>query len=311
VVGRSEDAAVVDEDDGFVVPCDWLFLERGTVPHQEDHLRHVTVARLAGEPLTTISVPPGWDRPQRGMRLTKQELEEEYEKVREDPVGDTGGYLVAYRHRTTHEMLYMPQRDLPEKPDVERLIGLQKEFATAHAMPTSRRRDERLRALYEEASRGVQSSGGNDPRWLLLQAQVAMVTTQWKTAEQALRRLTQVLPMVIEYWFDLTMVLSERVDRLDEAEAVALQAVAVDPNSSGAYGRLANVLRLRGKTEAAMRAVNRALELDPANVVLRRIHGYLVEQVAEESAQPLPPVSEDAATNREASAPWYKRVFRR
>ena len=307
----AEDIAVAVGDEGFVTHCEWLSIDRVAVPDSEEWATEVTVVRLVDETLTAFSAPAGW-RPSSGHRmLSVDELERDYERVREDPVGDNGVRLIVYRHRRTGRALYVPRPRVPTDPDTARLIRLRDEFWEVKALPSSRRRDERLAAIYEESTRSVQSIGGSDPAWLELWAGAAMLTSHWKSAEQALRRLTQIRPEMVEGWLDLTMVLAAKLDRIDEAEAVARQAVEVDPNCAGAYGNLANVLATQGKTEAAMRAINRALALDPSDLAIQHTHRRLLARISDENTQSSTPNTDDDATDTPAGTPWYKRVFRR
>ena len=304
----ADDIAVAFEDAGFATPCAWLSIGQCTLPDEEDWATQVTVACLADEVPTTFSPPPGWlPSKKRGIKISADELEHDYEIVGEDPVGDTGARLVAYRHRRTGKSLYVPRAPDPTDADTANLIRLTTELSEVIALRISRQRDQRLTELYHETTRAI-SSGSSHPGWLQLHVQIAVLTSHWKAAEQALRQLTQIRPESVDAWINLTMVLA-RLDRLDEAEAVGQKAVAIDPTSAGAYGNLARVLWQQGKTEAATRAIDRSVELNPSIAANQEFRDRILERIRADSMASASMAEEDVADTT-AVTPWYKRLFR-
>jgi predicted Zn-dependent protease len=88
------------------------------------------------------------------------------------------------------------------------------------------------------------------------------------------------------------------VGRLEEAEAAARHAVALDNSSAAAHGNLARVLYQGDRPAEALPVIERALELAPSDSINRRIRAAV--QLALERPPADPPRD-----------PWYWRWFRR
>ena len=57
--------------------------------------------------------------------------------------------------------------------------------------------------------------------------------------------------------------------RLEQAQAAAARAIALDPTSSETHEAMASILLARGQAQAAMTSLARAVELNPSNPELR------------------------------------------
>ena len=95
---RSTELAVVDQASGFLMPCDWLQLDRR---------EGVTIAWLKGTELAHFVAPPGWT-PGPMTKVSLAEIEKEYEHV------DTKDGVETYRHRKTGELKYVGRPRLPK-----------------------------------------------------------------------------------------------------------------------------------------------------------------------------------------------------
>ena len=84
-------------------------------------------------------------------------------------------------------------------------------------------------------------------------------------------------------WFELTIALA-KLDRVDEAEAAARQAVMIDPASPAAQGNLASALLQQGNTRAALEAIRIALVLDPSNALNQLILQRVQESMSDDDS---------------------------
>jgi hypothetical protein len=95
----SPEVAIIDQDSGFLHPCDWLQLGR-----QGD----VTVTWLRGTELTHFVAPPGW-KPGSMQRISLQQLADDYDMV------EVRDGVEIYRHRETGDMQYVGRPKLRAK----------------------------------------------------------------------------------------------------------------------------------------------------------------------------------------------------
>jgi hypothetical protein len=89
--GRPSEVALIDQDAGFLHPCDWLQLAR---------VDEVPIAWLRGTELTHFAAPPGW-KPGPMKRISLQELKADYDMI------EIRDGLETYRHRKTGELQYV------------------------------------------------------------------------------------------------------------------------------------------------------------------------------------------------------------
>jgi len=115
--------------------------------------------------------------------------------------------------------------------------------------------------------------------------------------------VTELWPDELDAWLELTWALSS-LDRVDEAIAAARKSVELCPESAPAHGNLASALLQGGRPEDAMPAIERALELDPAEWSYQQIREQVISAVKEGTA------IEGWSTDEMSNRPWYKRWFR-
>lgn len=292
----SREIAVVDESEGFLTPCDWLRIDLRTFLDDQGRVFGATIAGLPDEEPVTFSAPAQW-RPRRFERVTKEDLEQNYEVLRVDRTPDNGGTVVAYRHRETGGVIYVGRPALPAESDIEaRYLALVDELRSLKAQPVSRTRDDRVASFYDQVTELVESSNYKEPGPLLLRGIAARLSRRWNLAEQSFRKVTELRPDYLSGWLELTWALA-KLERVDEAEAAARRAIEVDGASAAAYGNLANVLVVRGDDAGALAAITRAIELDPSVATNQRLLQTLREALPQASAE------------ARADMPWYKRLF--
>jgi hypothetical protein len=94
--------ALIEGVSGFVLPCDWLQLDRldlgGDAP--------TTVAWVRGTASSQLVVPPGW-RPGNVQRMSIRQLKDEHDLI------EVRDGVEAYRHRETGAIIYVGRTRLP------------------------------------------------------------------------------------------------------------------------------------------------------------------------------------------------------
>jgi len=85
------DAAVVDERQGLLQPCDWLEFGR---------MKTIPAAALIGSQQRVFVAPPGWS-PRTTKHLTEEELRRYYECLKVEDGVET------HRNRITGEIIYL------------------------------------------------------------------------------------------------------------------------------------------------------------------------------------------------------------
>lgn len=298
-LGRSLDIAVADQSEGLLAECDWLALDLRVVLDPEGRTYPLTLAWVKGEQATTFAAPAGW-KPRSSKRLTREELERNYELVRDfatDRSAGRSGAVEAYRHRQTGEMIYIGRPNVERDDSIQaRYDSLAAELAVLEAQPVSRARDERLASCFERAAKLVEDSNWQEPGPLWVHGFAARLSRRWAVAEQSFRRMTELRPDILVGWLELTWALA-KLDRLEEAESAARRATEVDPTSSAAFGNLASALLQRGRPTEASAAIARAIELDPLDEKNR-----IIQQQVQNALR-------EAAPQTEVHTPWYKRWF--
>ena len=294
----SNEIAVVDEGEGFLTRCDSVTLDLRTFPDDRGGTFGAILAWLPGEELETFVAPAGW-RPHRLEQVSGEELERSYEVLRIDRTPDGLGAVVVYRHRETGRMLCVGRPVLPDVDEAAtRYVALRDELRRVQALPVSRTRDEALASLSDRITDLAKSTDYREPGPLLLQGIAARLSGRWNAAEQAFRKVTELRPELLDGWLELTWALAKQ-DRLKQAEASARRAIDVDANSAAAYGNLAGVLLQNGQAAAALPAITRAVELDPADALNQTI----LQQVRDALRQ-------GSIGEADADVPWYKRLFK-
>ena len=295
----ARDIAVAIQGQGLLTPADWLKVDRRALD-ETPNAPEVTTARLVGEELETFSAPPGWNA--RALESLTPITLDEYE-LQGTLHSDGGGEVLVYRHKETGVLRYVARPDLPVDDTQSRYEKLLQDLLELETSPATRRRDERLAALLEHCKQLVEANGVSEPRWLHAQGLAARLRGQWRQAEHAFRRLTELRPAMLVGWFELTVALA-KLDRVDEAEAAARQAVMIDPASPAAQGNLASALLQQGNTRAALEAIRVALVLDTSNALNQLILQRVQESMSDDDnhSEDRPKAQSDGADTR---LPWH------
>jgi hypothetical protein len=290
---RSDDVAVVDQSQGFLAPCDWLKVDLRPFTSSDGMTFGLTVAWTVDDDPSRIAVPDGWC-PRRAEQVSADELKENYHVVEVRRHDDSGGAVIAYRHRLTGQILYVARTAPAGYGELrKRYLALHEEIGQLLAMPDRPQRTTAAARAYEEATRLVEQS---EPALgvFFVQGVAARLAGLWSEAETAFRRITEHWPDNRDAWFELTWALAS-LGRVAEAETVARRAVEIDGNSAGAHANLASVLLQQGRPDEALPPIERAIALDPSNAISRRIHAQVRNALGSQPAQAQAPV------------PWYKR----
>jgi hypothetical protein len=293
----SDEIAIIDQSAGFLTPCDWLDVDLRTFSMTDGRIFGATAAWIHGEEPPAFAASPAW-HPQKLEQVSQDDLEQNYEvaKVHHDP--GSGGVVIAYRHRETGRMLHIGRPAPPGFSDLqERCSALGRELAQVVEMPSWERRAA-ADSLCNRAREMVEETNSEQPGPLFIEGIAARLAGRWSVAEPAFRKVTALLPDRLDGWLELTQALGH-LDRLDEAEAAARQAVAVQADSPAALGNLASALLQRCKPEAALPFIERALALDPSDKMNQRIREKVRDALHERVAE----CDSDGG-------PWYRRWFR-
>jgi tetratricopeptide (TPR) repeat protein len=293
-----QNIAVIDATQGFLTKCDWLKADLKTIPNAEGKLIAVTVAWLGDGDPSTFSAPAGWQL--RSMvTLSQADLEQNYEVVKVEETS-SGGAVTTYRHRETGKTWYVGRPSIAGHVPHDRYVALRQSLQAVLSAPASKDRSKSAAELYDRATSLVDDTNGADPGALHIQGLAARAAGRWLAAEQAFRKVTELRPDELDAWLELTWALAS-LDQTEEAIAAARQAVAINPESAAALGNLASALSQGGRPREALPSIDRALELDPADSINRRIRERILASV-----------EKDSTVNKEVTGPapptpWYKR----
>ena len=293
--GRSNDIAVVVENQGFLTPCDWLKVDLLPVTNDDRTTSRVTAAWAIDETPASISCPDGW-QPGRMEQVSVEDLKRDYEfvQVRED---ESGASVTSYRHRLTGQTLYIARTTRAGSPELrQRYVALREELDRLLATPDLPQRTRAAAQLHQQVT---DLAAQCEPALELyfLQGIAARLADDWSKAETAFRRVTEQWPGNRDAWLELTWALAS-LGRAAEAEAAARRAIEVDGASAAAHANLASTLLQQDRPDEALLAIERAIELDPSERMNRSIHAAVRQALGERSPQ------------RQAGVPWYRRWLR-
>jgi len=277
---ESPEVAVVDQNRGFLLPCDWLEVDLWPIATADGRRFGVTVAWLRGEAPTTLAAPPGWIPGGMDERVPADEFEKKYEFV------EARDNVETYRHRDTGKVVYVGRyKGVPQRGSelFAELQGFQDGLIGTG-------REQALMACYERAEQLVEDTADSQEVWPhMLHGIASRLLNRWDKAEQAFRKATELNPDFIDAWLELTWSLAS-LGRLEEAEACARRALKIQPQGPAALGNLASVLLERGHADQVFPLISQALEIGPADSINQRI----LEQVCKA---------------RPAERPWYRRLW--
>ena len=118
---------------------------------------------------------------------------------------------------------------------------------------------------FREAEKQAQSllqENSRDVNAALLLARIAINARCYDDAEQLLVRITEIAPGFVAAWHDLGSVLKE-LNRFEEAVKALQEAVRLDPANAVTHYFYGAALAMAAQPEAAIEAYRKALDLDP------------------------------------------------
>jgi len=211
--------------------------------------------------------PVGWDRLGVALQargLTNSETEHSYRRAIElDPQ-----FAVAYAHLA--RMLNRANRGTESTPFYEKAIELAKDPATLNLIADSLQ-SEQLWQQSEPVLKRALELDSNNPTTLLLMGRLLVVNKKYQEAEPYLKSATEVSSRAFQP-FNLLGRAYLGMDRYSDAEATYERASAIA--GSGEKKQLAGIFGFEGvgdgylksnQKDKAIRAYQRALELDPNN----------------------------------------------
>jgi hypothetical protein len=297
----STDVAVVHQTARSLSNSEWLNVGLRTVIDGEGRPVEVPLAWLVQESAASFSPPPGW-RPITVEMVTTQDLQENYDLVNVDQ-SNGSGVVIAYRHRLSGRMLYVGRPRVGADDLQSRCLALMNELRRLLPMPISKRREDALVLLLNDADSVAKASDSQAWQPLFVQGVAARLLGKWTLAEQSFRAVTALHPSRIDAWLEFTWALA-KLGKADEAEASARRAIDVDERSAPAHGNLASVLLQRGRPEEALPVITRAIELDPAD----EKNQMILKQVQQATGHVGSPTDVDPPGDC-GHKPWYRRWF--
>ncbi|MFL2535288.1 MAG: tetratricopeptide repeat protein [Candidatus Azotimanducaceae bacterium] len=118
---------------------------------------------------------------------------------------------------------------------------------------------------FREAEKQAQSllqENSRDVNAALLLARIAINARCYDDAEQLLVRITEIAPGFVAAWHDLGSVLKE-LNRFEEAVKALQEAVRLDPANAVTHYFYGAALAMAAQPEAAIEAYRKAVDLDP------------------------------------------------
>jgi Flp pilus assembly protein TadD len=293
-IAASDDIAIISEHEGFLRPCSWLHLDLKSVQWRDGKTHGATVAWAGEEEPTEFAAPPSWE-PQQLEAISEEDLKQHYEVV--DVTGDREeGMVIACRHRETGRVMYVgrPASAVSRDPQAGLLV-LRRDLGRLMDLPPSAEQRQAAAALCKLAKEVVEETNSQHPDALSCAGLAARLAGQWRDAEAAFRKLTELRPDLLDGWLELTWALAS-LGRLDEAETAARRAVAIQ-ETPATLGNLASALLQDGHADTALPVIERARALDPSDKLNQTIH-QMVRDVLDQRAASTSP-----------DRPWYKRWF--
>jgi hypothetical protein len=263
----STDVALVHQTARCLNKTEWLNVGLRTIVDRESRSVEVPLAWLVQESPVSFSPPPGWRPITTDGMVTQQDLQQDYDLVKVDQCGS--GVLIAYRHSPSGRIVYIG-RPRVGADDLPRYVALMDELRRLQAMPISKRREDALVSLLNDAGSVTKASDSQAWQPLFVQGVAARLLDKWTLAEQSFRAVTALDPSRINAWLELTWALAT-LGKVDEAEVSARRAIDIDERNEAAYGNLASVLLQSGRPEEALPVIMRALELDPGDTMNQMI----------------------------------------
>ena len=290
--GEMPEIALIAQHFNRLERCDWLDVDLRAIADQDGRQSGVTIAWLRGDAPTTFTAPAGW-KPG-GLQLVSGDKLRNDCEFAESKRGDSGS-VETYRHRETGQLLYVGRPETASVTTIQtRYTELWNELRSLEERPPATGRQQAFASFADRTAQLVKDSHGQEPGPLLLQGIAARFLKRWDLAAESARAVTVLRPDLILGWLDLTWALAE-LDRLEEAESCARDAVALDTTSALALGNLASVLLQRGKVEEAFITITRALQSDPTNSK----NQLICDRIREARDQPTP----------DTRVPWYKKLW--
>jgi Flp pilus assembly protein TadD len=255
----SPEVALINQVTGFVLPCDWLELNRIDLGGNA----LTAVAWLKGTVLSQLVAPPHW-KPGMMVRIATKDLGEG------DFLGTREGVDV-FRNKSTGERLYVGRTQEGAPPShisaamvQERFLSLADELTRLGALEDAPSGDYQgdVASCYQRAKQLLEDTQAAEPGPLQLQGIAARLLKRWDEAVSLFRRVTELRPEYLAGWLELTWALAS-LRRFEDAERAARTAVALDPENASALGNLAAVLLERDKIDEARLVAQKALVADP------------------------------------------------
>jgi len=258
----SPEVALIDQVTGFVLPCDWLELDRIDVGGDAS----TAVAWVRGTALSQLVAPPRW-KPGKMRQVATKELGDcEF-------LGTKEGVDV-FRDKTTGELLYVgrtqegaPPAHISSATVQERFSSLADELTRLGAPENAPSGDYRgdVASCHQRAKQLVEDTQAGEPGPLHLQGIAARLLERWDEAASLFLRVTELRPDYRDGWLELTWAFAS-LRRFEEAEHAARTAVELGPDRADALGNLAAVLLEQGKVDEARQVAQKVVMADPADV---------------------------------------------
>lgn len=264
--GRSVNVAVVDPEEGPLLPCDWITFRR---------MASWGEARLAGAPEVPIAGPPGWSAAGEDVaRLDPRAV------ARMEFLGVEDGVVVLLDRRTGQG------RHLATRSPgaLARLLAARLEVLHERLVPS------RTDGATDPGDRGLDGTRSLDDvaaeAWRMLDAAPEVRSKALYVTGLALRKageharavplwraFTEREPGLAAGWMELTGCCTE-AGRKEEALAAARKAVELAPDEPGAWSNLGAALLALGRRDEALAWIGRAFRArpdDPLTWTLKRM----------------------------------------
>ena len=186
------------------------------------------------------------------------------------------GYMVIRERATDEQSHEVRARHIASKHGAEIVqigLRLERQLITARALhdeSEGQRIFNRLEELLAEIDRVVDNPERTAPELWHARGIMTRLLRRPVEAERAFLEAARQAPFELSPWLELTRVRAEQ-GKLPLAEEAARKAVGINNQSAPAWANLAAVLMEMDSPQEALAAAEKALAIDPADVVARRV----------------------------------------
>lgn len=266
--GKCVDIAIVDQQRGFIVPCDWLNFGR--------HPKGVAYCSLKGTEPGEIAVPSGW-KLEDSLSVQFNFVSNEEKSERMEFLRHENGVDV-FLDKQTGKTVYMGRLKDDEgmtsaEEYFDRGVALIKPYIFLVGVPSANPNTEQGRKDIRQGIEYLQVVIKMYPEHWLAYWQIGKAFEAIGDNEQAyenFKKAYEIKPDEVDVCREL-MLSCLKLGNADEGVSVAWAAVQLEPNNAGLWCNMGLALLLKAQLAKAKQAAEKALEIDPSDKITKNL----------------------------------------